>query len=216
MSNKCPCDPLTAGDRSSILTPKGRAFSIPQALHPIAAVLRHYFVPTPCRQEKNTVDLAVNQCQSYIAKSRTRFPCSLRQPDAARRVRAALSNCGMALSAPLHRVGRRRPTCRWRRATKSPSSPPITRRKVMCGPARRATPDGISDSMSIEVEGLIKGKEDYDLVIFMLEDAVFHSAPGRLLRRRARWVARHRATGAWTWRLRPTQRHAALFRQVRG
>lgn len=35
----------------------------------------------------------------------------------------------------------------------------------------------ISDSMSIEVEGLIKGKEDYDPVIFMLEDAVFHSAP---------------------------------------
>lgn len=35
----------------------------------------------------------------------------------------------------------------------------------------------ISDSMSVEVEGMIKGKEDYDPVIFMLEDTTFHADP---------------------------------------
>ena len=32
----------------------------------------------------------------------------------------------------------------------------------------------VSDSQTVEVEGMIKGVEDYDPVIFMLEDTVFH------------------------------------------
>jgi hypothetical protein len=36
----------------------------------------------------------------------------------------------------------------------------------------------VSDSQSLEVEGMIKDVADYDPVIFMLEDTVFHADPG--------------------------------------
>jgi hypothetical protein len=35
----------------------------------------------------------------------------------------------------------------------------------------------VSDGLAVEVEGMIKGVEDYDPVIFMLEDTVFHAEP---------------------------------------
>ena len=42
---------------------------------------------------------------------------------------------------------------------------------------RRGHVGRVSDGLAVEIEGLIKSVEDYDPVIFMLEDTVFHSDP---------------------------------------
>ncbi len=141
-------------------------------------------------------------------------PFALQQPDAAQRVRAAPAQPRHGpLSAPLHRV-RRRPTCRWRRATKaSPSSPPITRKAMvdpLAGPCRAH-----QRQHEHRGRGLDQGQGRLRPGHLYAGGRRLPFRPRRLLRRRARWAATAScATGAWTWRLRPTAPAAISARSM--
>lgn len=87
-----------------------------------------------------------------------------------------LRNRGMGLCVRRSTIWSERPNVRvetWTEDTvavtayRTPAGDVLTRSQTHVG--------RISDSQSVEIEGMIKGVEDYDPVIFMLNDTVFHT-----------------------------------------